>query len=69
MRAECFLCKDAVALLSKNLLNLLGNGGHRAATAEEEVVAFTVSAWHIVASPVPTGNGRAQSGGRQAPGM
>ena len=36
------MCKDAVALLSKDLLNLLGNGGHRAATAEEEVVAFTV---------------------------
>src|SRR5262249_17277198 len=45
-RDVVILRKNAVALLSKNPLNLLRNSSHRAATAQEEVVPFTMAAWH-----------------------
>src|SRR5215813_12761093 len=40
------LDEDPVALLSENVGDLLRNSGHRAATAQEEVVSLTGTAWH-----------------------
>jgi hypothetical protein len=35
-----------VALLRENVGDLLGNGVHRAPTAQEEVISLTGTAWH-----------------------
>ena len=40
------LDEDLVALLRENVGDLARNGGHRAPTAQEEVVTFTGTAWH-----------------------
>jgi hypothetical protein len=58
------LCANPIALLLENLGDLLSNGGHRAATAQEEVVSLTGTAWHG-ATLVLSSNGHAQTAGRQ----
>src|SRR5262245_32464257 len=40
------LNEDPVALLGKNVGDFLRNSGHGAATAQEEVVSLTGTAWH-----------------------
>src|SRR5262245_33360868 len=40
------LNEDLVALLRKNVGYLLRNSGHRAATAQEEIVTLSGTAWH-----------------------
>src|SRR5262249_22635455 len=54
------LDEDPVALLSENVGDLLRNRGHRAATAQEEVVSLTGTAWHG-SDPRASRNGHAQT--------
>src|SRR5262249_31085773 len=57
------LDEDLVALLGEDVGDLLRNGGHRAPTAQEEVVSLTGTAWHR--SDLVPCNGHAQTVGRQ----
>jgi hypothetical protein len=52
---------DRVALLQENVSDLARNGGHRAPTAQKEVVTFTGTAWHR--SDLPSSNGHAEQCG------
>src|SRR5262249_8275683 len=63
-RNVVILDEDPVALLSENVGDLLRNRGHRAATAQEEVVSLTGTAWHG-SDPRASSNGHAQTAGRQ----
>src|SRR5262245_17919909 len=40
------LNEDPIALLSENVGDLLRNSGHRAPTAQEEIISLTATAWH-----------------------
>src|ERR1700745_2361556 len=57
------LDEDPVALLSEDVGDLARNGSHRAATAQEEVVSLTRTAWHGSATFVLSSDGHAQNAG------